>query len=289
MISKTAIVDGITMRWEETGEGTPVVLIHGIPTSPALWRHVAPRIPKARCLAWEMVGYGESIPEGRDRDISVGRQADYLASWLEHLGIEQAILVGHDLGGGVAQIAAVRYSGLCRGLFLTNAIGYDSWPIPSVKAMRMGGPLLRHLPDLAFKQVIRTFLQRGHDDSTRAKEAFEAHWPHYRKHDGAAAFVRQANSLDVQDTMAVAGDLPGLGIPARIVWGAADQFQKMEYGERFAHDLSAPLQRIEGGKHFTPEDHPEIIANGINQLMADAADAESTTGAGGDNDIASGV
>lgn len=286
MISKTAIVDGVTHRWEEAGEGIPVILIHGIPTSPALWRHVAPRITKARCLAWELVGYGGSIPEGRDRDISVGRQADYLVSWLKYLGIDQAIFVGHDLGGGVAQIAAVRYPGLCRGLFLTNVIGYDSWPIPSVKAMRMGGPLLRHLPDLAFKQVLRTFFLRGHDDSTRAKEALEAHWPHYREHDGAAAFVRQANSLNVQDTLAVADDLPKLGIPARIVWGTADQFQKIKYGERFAKDLSAPLQRIEGGKHFTPEDHPETIANGINQLIADVASAEAVADKQKQSDLA---
>lgn len=271
MISKTALVDGITMRWEETGEGTPVILIHGIPTSPALWRHVAPRIRNARCLAWEMVGYGASIAEGRDRDISIRRQADYLASWLEHMGIEQAIFVGHDLGGGVVQIAAVGHPGLCRGLFLTNAIGYDSWPIPSVKAMRMAGPLVRHFPDAAFKQVFRTFLKRGHDDSTRAEEAINAHWPHYKLHDGAAAFVRQINALNVQDTKAIADVLPKLGIPARIIWGAADAFQKIEYGERFARDLSAPLQRIEGGKHFTPEDHPEIIADGINQLVADVA------------------
>jgi pimeloyl-ACP methyl ester carboxylesterase len=60
-----------------------------------------------RCLAFEMVGYGESIPAGRDRDISVARQADYLLAWLNHLDIEQAVLAGHDLGGGVAQIAAV--------------------------------------------------------------------------------------------------------------------------------------------------------------------------------------
>ena len=37
-------VDGIPMRWEEAGEGRPVVYIHGIPTSPRLWRHVVPRI-----------------------------------------------------------------------------------------------------------------------------------------------------------------------------------------------------------------------------------------------------
>jgi len=288
MISNTAIVDGITMRWEEAGEGMPVVLIDGFPTSPARWRHVVPQITKGSCLAWEMVGYGASIPEGRDRDISIKRQADYLVSWLTHLGIEQAILVGHDLGGGVAQIAAVRNPGLCRGLFLTNAIGYDSWPIPSVKAMRMAGPLLRYLPNPAFKQVIRTFLQRGHDNSSRAEEALDSHWPHYRDHDGAVAFVRQVNSLNVQDTLAVAGDLPKLGIPARVVWGTADQFQKIEYGERFAHALSTPLQRIEGGKHFTPEDHPGMVADAINQLVADVASTETTSAAGSDKDLASG-
>jgi pimeloyl-ACP methyl ester carboxylesterase len=132
MASQSATVGDIAFRWEEQGDGTPVVLIHGIPTCPALWRHVVPRITGARCLAWEMVGYGASIPQGRDRDISVGRQADYLVTWLRHLGLDRVVLAAHDLGGGVAQIAAVRHPGLCRGLFLTNAIGYDSWPIPSV-------------------------------------------------------------------------------------------------------------------------------------------------------------
>lgn len=268
MTGKTAMVEGITMKWEEHGEGVPVVLIHGIPTSPALWRHVIPRISGACCLAWEMVGYGASIPEGRERDISVGRQADYLVSWLKHLGIEQAIFAGHDLGGGVAQIAVVRNPDLCRGLFLTNAIGYDSWPIPSVKAMRAMGPVVRHFPDPVFKQIFQTFIHRGHDDRGRADEAVKTHWPNYHNNDGAAAFIRQVNSLNVQDTLAVANELSRLEIPARIVWGAADAFQKVEYGERFARDLKAPLHRIPDGKHFTPEDHPETIAGELQQLIS---------------------
>ncbi len=157
MASQTATVEDIVFRWEEQGDGTPVVLIHGIPTCPALWRHVVPRLTGVRCLAWEMVGYGASIPQGRDRDMSVGRQTDYLVTWLRHLGLDQVVLAGHDLGGGVAQIAAVRNPGLCRGLFLTNAIGYDSWPIPSVKAMSAAGPLMRHTPNAMFKQVMQTF------------------------------------------------------------------------------------------------------------------------------------
>ena len=134
------------MRWSEEGGGFPFVLLHGIPTSPALWRHVLPQVRGGRLLAFELVGYGESIPAGRDRDISVARQADSLLAWLDHLAIEQAVLVGHDLGGGVAQIAAVHQPRRCAGLVLANAVCYDSWPILSVRALRAAGPLVGRMP-----------------------------------------------------------------------------------------------------------------------------------------------
>jgi len=148
MESRTQAVGDIEMRWEEAGEGFPLVLIHGIPTCPALWRSVIPLINGARCLAWEMVGYGASIPQGRDRDISVRRQAGYLLSWMDAIGVERAVLAGHDLGGGVVQIAAVREPGRCAGMFLTNSIGYDSWPIPSVKTMRTAGATASTTPGM---------------------------------------------------------------------------------------------------------------------------------------------
>ena len=264
---------GVPMRWTERGAGLPIVLVHGIPTSPRLWRHVIPRLENARALAWEMVGYGESIPAGRGRDISVAAQAEYLLSWLDALGIERAVLAGHDLGGGVIQIAALRRPELCAGLFLTNAIGYDSWPIPSVKLLRALGGLVERLPAPATKAMIFGMLmRRGHDDSRVAKESLDLHWRPYAEHGGAATLVRQMRALDVQDTLRVAPDLPRLrGIPARVVWGAADPFQKVEYGGRFAGDLGAPLERIEGGKHFTPEDHPDIVAASLNALVREVS------------------
>lgn len=69
----------------------------------------------------------------------------------------------------------------------------------------------------------------------------------------------------------MAGDLPGLrGIPGRIVWGDADQFQKLEYGQRLANDLGLELVRIDGGKHFTPEDHPDVIAANVAAVVDEA-------------------
>ncbi len=264
---KTADIDGIRMRWLEQGEGFPVVLIHGIPTGPRLWRQVMPRLENARALAWEMVGYAGSIPAGEGRDISVGRQADYLVAWLRHLGVERAVLVGHDLGGGVAQIVAVRHPGLVAGLLLTNSIGYDSWPIPAVKAVRAAGGFAKHLPNAVFKPSLRAFLGLGHDNGAIASDSFEIHFQPYAEHGGAAAFIRQVRALNVQDTLAVEDELPRLNLPARVVWGAADGFQKVHYGERFARDLGVRLERIEGGKHFTPEDHPDVIARALNDLL----------------------
>lgn len=265
------VVNGIPVAWWESGTGRPIILIHGIPTSPALWREVLPRIEDARCLAFEMVGYGSSIPAGVGRDLSIAQQAEVLVAWSRAVGIESAVLGGHDLGGGVAQIAAVRHRGFCQGLFLTNSIGYDSWPIPSVKLLNAAGPVVERLPDALVKTILATLMLRGHEDAQRRRESLEVHWAHYARHGAGAALVRQIEALDVRDTLRIADRLPGLNVPARLLWGAADPFQPIAYGERFARDLRAPLRRIEGARHFTPEDHPEALAEEINLLLADLA------------------
>ncbi|KAF0677028.1 alpha/beta fold hydrolase [Profundibacterium mesophilum] len=267
MQSHNANVDGIEMRWEESGSGDPLVLLHGIPTCPALWRDVAPLIKGRRVLAWEMPGYGASIPAGEDRDISIAKQADYLAAWMDSQGIEKAVVAAHDLGGGVAQNLAVRHPRLISGLLLTNAIGYDSWPIPMISAIAKTGSIARHAPDGSFRKFLKMMMEKGHETEAAAEAAYDAHAPHYDAHGDAEAFVRQARSLDVNDTTSIQDKLPSLNIPARIVWGTGDEFQTIDYGERFAKDLRAPLRRIEGGLHFTPEDHPQIIADEINALI----------------------
>jgi pimeloyl-ACP methyl ester carboxylesterase len=85
--------------------------------------------------------------------------------------------------------------------------------------------------------------------------------------------ARQVTALDVADTLAVQDQIASLDVPARVVWGVADQFQKVRYGERFARDLGTTLRRIEGGKHFTPEDHPDVLAEEITSLVAEVGEA----------------
>lgn len=214
---------------------------------------------------------GTGLRSRRAKDISVGRQADYLASWMGAIGLDRAILVGHDIGGGVVQNLAVRRSELAEGLVLTNSISYDSWPVPPVKAISAAGFAVERLPNAVFRRIYGAFIASRHEDRARARESFAEHWPNYEASGSAAAFVRQARSLNVRDTLAIAGAIPNLDLPARLVWGTADPYQQIGYGYRLAYELKAPITRVEGGKHFMPEDHPEEVAAAVNGLLEETA------------------
>lgn len=263
-------VGGVPIRWLESGDGFPVVFVHGIPTSPLLWRYVIPQVRGARCLAFEMVGYGSSIPAGRDRDISVANQADYLLAWLADLGIDRAVLVGHDLGGGVVQIAAVRDPARCAGIVLTNVISRDSWPVPLVRSVLRTRALVERTPAALFNRTFAPSLRPFHDTWAQTREAGAVHGAFYAQHDGAAALVRQMASLRTEDTLAIADRLSTLSVPARIVWGTGDKFQPVHYGDLLASDFGVRVDRIEGARHFTPEDHPDRVAAAVNEVLAEA-------------------
>lgn len=223
-------VGGTPTRWLKQGAGLPVVLVHGIPTSPALWRHVMPRLSGMRVLALEMTGYGDSIPAGEGRDLSVGRRP---TGWPP----------GSTRSGSTARC----WSGTTWGA---------AWRTSPWSAGPTCAPLLSRLPAAALVPAFAGLLLRGHDTVQAAREALGVHYLPYARYGGGAAMARQVAALDVADTLAVQGALPGLQVPARVVWGTADQFQKLAYGERFARDLGTTVRRIEGGRHFTPEDSP---------------------------------
>jgi thiol-disulfide isomerase/thioredoxin len=119
--------------------------------------------------------------------------------------------------------------------------------------------LVSRLPAFALKPGFGVLLARGHDDAAKRKEALGAHSRPYAEYGGGAALARQVTALDMRDTLAVQDRPPGAGRAGPGGVGVADRFQKVEYGERFARDLGTTLERVEGGKHFTPEDHPDVV------------------------------
>ncbi len=106
---RTVEANGIHMHIAESGAGPPVVLCHGFPESWYSWRHQLHALAEAgfHAIAPDMRGYGQTDrPEQIDQYTLLDLVGD-MVGLLDALGIETAVIVGHDWGAPVAWHAAL--------------------------------------------------------------------------------------------------------------------------------------------------------------------------------------
>lgn len=253
----------------ETGE--PVVLLHGIPTSAELWREGLLRLSEAgfRAYAPDMPGYGQTrLPAGGDR--SLQGAADLVAAWLRQEELPPVWLVGHDIGGGVAQIMIVHYAELVSRLSLCHAVVEDSWPVWSVRYSRF-------LARLGLFQILATSGLINVDPYTAMqlrrtvvhKEIFKR--GDARRHIiidtkfsdrmGRREFGAHLVALDNAQTVAVASELRNVTVPTLLLWGRNDPYQPWEITGKRLQQLLPNVQvtlLVQAG-HFAMLDQPEVF------------------------------
>jgi haloalkane dehalogenase len=119
---RIAVLD-TEMSYVDTGEGDPIVFLHGNPTWSYLWRNVIPHVSAlGRCLAPDLVGMGQSgrSPAGAYRFVDHAR---YLDAWFEALGLTRNVtLVVHDWGSALGFHRATRYPDQIRAIAYMEAI-----------------------------------------------------------------------------------------------------------------------------------------------------------------------
>jgi haloalkane dehalogenase len=122
----TAAVLDSSIHYQETGSGTPVVLLHGNPGSSHLWRNVIPELGRGRLLAPDLIGMGRSGKP--DLSYSFTDHVRYLDAWFDALGLDRVILVGHDWGGALAFDWAARHPERVLGIaFLESIVKPMAW------------------------------------------------------------------------------------------------------------------------------------------------------------------
>ena len=129
---RVAVLD-TEIAYVDTGEGDPVVFLHGNPTSSYLWRNVIPKVEGGvRCLAPDLVGMGDSgkAADGSYRFVDHVR---YIDAWFDALGLTSNMtLVCHDWGSALAFHWAHRHSERVKGIAYMEAIvgplTWDNWP-----------------------------------------------------------------------------------------------------------------------------------------------------------------
>ena len=113
-------LNGNSIAYERSGNGKPLVLLHGYPLDHTIWDGLVPLLDnKADVIRPDLRGFGESAQSTADYRLT-DLAAD-VAALLDQLKIEQAVIVGHSMGGYVALAFAHAYSRRVLGLGLVSS------------------------------------------------------------------------------------------------------------------------------------------------------------------------
>jgi pimeloyl-ACP methyl ester carboxylesterase len=261
-------VDGTELAVRRAGAGPALLLLHGIPTSSRLWDEVGADLSAGfDVIAPDMLGYGESA-QPADRDVSMAAQARLVPPLLDALGVERVVLVGHDLGGAVAQRVAVEAPERISGLVLIDSVSFDSWPIARMRVLRaLTPPFTRRWPRAWFgwfDRSMRRYIPKG-----EPREAFAAGLSAWsRDRASAEAWIRNTRAMDPQITAEIAPRLAEIAVPAHVVWGKDDRFQKERWAPRLRDAIPGATLTVLDGGHFLPWDRPAEVAAEVRSLAA---------------------
>ncbi|MDX1300366.1 MAG: alpha/beta fold hydrolase [Pseudomonas sp.] len=104
-----------------TGQGQPVVLIHGVGLNKEMWGgQIVGLAPHYRVIAYDMLGHGASPRPATGTDL-LG-YAEQLRELLEHLHLPQATIIGFSMGGLIARAFALHYPQHTQGLVVLNSV-----------------------------------------------------------------------------------------------------------------------------------------------------------------------
>lgn len=123
---KAVDVKGLAMSYIESGEGDPIVFLHGNPTSSIVWRNIIPYLEgQGHCIAPDLIGMGDSgkLKRSGPASYSFREHREYLDAFLSALDINKnVVLVLHDWGSALGFDWANRHRGALKGIAYMEAI-----------------------------------------------------------------------------------------------------------------------------------------------------------------------
>jgi pimeloyl-ACP methyl ester carboxylesterase len=271
-LQRTSVdVEGTTLSMLRAPVDGPVaVCLHGIPASAELWRDVLGALGAGgwQAVAPDLPGYGQTVPPD-DADLSLEASTQVIAAWLSAME-GPAWIVGHDIGGVVAQHLATGHPGLVARLTLVNSVHTDNWPVGPIRIVRrlarlgLMAWLLRSplFPDPYTKWSLRrTVANPALLDADTVARVFT---PFASDLDAARAerIQRHVASLDNRPATATAARLGELTMPVQLIWGLQDPYQPWDpNGKKLAALVGDPrINLIEEAGHFVQLDAPGTLA-----------------------------
>lgn len=276
------LVNGLRWFYRTMGEGQPVILLHGIPTSSFLWRKVLPNLGEEYwVVAPDLLGFGRS-DKPATRIQHIHNLAIELHHFLERLGITQCALVGHDLGALVALSLFENWPEGVTHLILTNtSLRLDRWrgdwwsPLQALRLPIVGELALALARPWMLKLAMRPYLFPTHQcsseidgarlDDTTLRGYWEPFELNYRRSLLRQLRQRLFTAADLDRWRALLLTRCGeRGTPLLLAWGEHDpQFRVDEAFELTRQVTGARLVCFAHASHFLPEERPRALSRVI--------------------------
>jgi len=264
-IKSATATDGTSIKFAHYETSAPttrrVALLHALAMNHRFWKYVVDALPEdIEVIAIDARGHGQSDkPKG---PYTVDLFAGDLNSIFDEAGWESAIVAGASMGGSVSLAFAAEYPDRVDGLVLidtTSTYGdgaVDAWEERAQKAVDGGMKAL-----IGF-QTGRWFSDRFREKNNPiVSECIGT----FRKND-VDAYVEACRMLGRCDTSMA---LYGMNFPCAIVVGEEDYATPIDMAKAMDEALpDSSLTVVDGARHFTPVEVPDVIANTIGDVMS---------------------
>src|SRR5215472_2667301 len=276
---------GRQMANVEAGQGDPIVLLHGNPTSSYLWRNVLPHLERrGRCIAPDLIGMGDSdkLPDSGPSSYRFVEHRRYLDALLEALDVrERVTFVVHDWGSALGFDWANRHRDALKGIAYMEAIvrpqGWDHWDNmnmrPFLQALRSESGEMMVLQDNFF---IEKILPGAILRTLSPEEMAEYRRPFVEPGEGRRPTLTFPREIPIEGEPADVAEI----VSAYGAWLAQSNVPKLfikaepgallAVGANLATARSWPSQTevTVKGVHFVQEDSPNEIGQAIAEWMS---------------------
>ena len=269
-------VDGAELYVRVEGDGPPVVLVHGLGLSGALWNRVCDALGGGHTIVRvDLRGAGRSRELERT-ELSLGRWAADLAAVLERLELERPTVVGHSLGAAVALKLALERPELPDALVLIGGEADLSNLAPRMLASA------ERIESMGLAAWVEEFWSKNPPFSEPSLARDGAILDEYRSlllENDAGDYVRQCRAIAGAEPLS--GRLGEIGQPVLVVVGGLDDRTLPEHGRELAAALpNARLVELPDVGHSIPLEAPQATADAVAdfQRERDSADAAAREG-----------
>jgi pimeloyl-ACP methyl ester carboxylesterase len=229
-----ATIEGVHLRYSDTGSGPAIVLVHGFASALDSWKGVAKSLGQNhRVLSLDLKGFGWSArPEG---DYSPQAEAKLVLGLMRARGIERAAVVGHSWGSSVVLAMALEAPERVSRIALYDAWVYED-QLPTFFLWSRASGLGEALFGLWYSERAGERIGYAFYDKKRfVTEAFVEEVDHALERPGttaaALAAVRGQRFSELEARYA------SVKQPALLLWGREDEVTLLSFGERLARDL----------------------------------------------------